>query len=287
MNQPGLSEIQNWMMTVIASGGGLQNGLHLARNRFHFNEDEIVAPSGGAIPMTRLGIYAQGYCLRLLECLRADFPALRYVMGEELFDFFAKAYIWNHPSISTTLFDLGAGFADFLQKTQSSRVTNPEKVDTNMVLPLEIAKLERARVEVSRARGVEGCVPGDPNPLTFFSDPNLKIKVTPCLRLVSLSFPLINFIKAIDRKQENLIFPEPRSNLVAISRIQYRVTMSEIEPWQYFFLKAAKKCSSPYDCAVKTSEETNNSLDEILAQLVLWFPLALSSGFLVIDISSI
>ncbi len=284
MSQLRLSDIQNWMMTAIASPGGLQNGLHLARKRFHLNEDEIVAQSGDATPVTRLGIYARGYWLRLLDCLRADFPALGYVMGAEVFDFFAKAYIWNYPSTSTTLFDLGAGFADFLQRTQSSRIADPEKVDPNLVLPLDLAKLERARVEASRARGLEDkAMAANPNPLAFLSDSDLKLKAVPCLHLVSLSFPLIDFMEAIDRKQENPTIPEPRPNLVAISRLRYRVTMLEVEPWQYYFLKAAKECSSPYDCAVKCSEKTNNSLDEILAQLVLWFPLALSSGFLAID----
>ncbi|NEP14415.1 MAG: DUF2063 domain-containing protein [Symploca sp. SIO2C1] len=285
MSQPSLSDIQKWMMSAITSPGGLQKGLQLARNHFDLNEDEIVAQSGGARSVTRLSIYAQGYWLRLLECLRADFPALRYVMGDELFDFFAKAYIWNHPSTSTTLFDLGVGFADFLQDTQSSKVTDPEQLNPNLLLPLDVAKLERTRVEVSRARGFEGRgITANPNPLAFLSEPNLKIEAAPCLGLVSLSFPLIDFMDAIDCKQENPTIPEPRSNFVAISRIRYRVTMSEVEPWQYSFLKAAKEYSSLYDCALKCSEETNNSLDEILAQLVVWFPLALSSGFLAIEI---
>lgn len=275
------------MMSAIASPGGLENGLHLARDRFHLHEDEIVTRSVGATPARRLGIYARGYSLRLLECLRADFPALRYVMGDELFDFFAQTYIWNHPSTSTTLFDLGAGFADFLQKTQSSKVADPEKVDPNLLLPLDLAKLERGRVETSRARGLEGKpMAANPNPLAFLSDPDLKIETPPCLRLVPLSFPLIEFMEAIDRLQENPKIPEPRHNLVAISRVRYRVIMWEVEPWQYSFLKAAKECSSPYDCAVKCSSEADKSLDEVLGQLVLWFPLALSSGFLAIDIDA-
>lgn len=284
MSQLSLSDTQKWMMSAIAFGGDLQNGLHAANKGFHLDEDEILVSDYGATNHIRLGIYAQGYWLRLLECLRADFPALRYIMGEELFDFFAKGYIWNHPSTSTTLFDLGAGFADFLQNTQSSKVYDSENIDPNLVLPLDIAKLERARVEVTRAKGLEKReMPFLDNPLAFLSEPNFKIETPQSLRLVSLSFPLIDFMQAIDRKHEKPIIPEFKPNLVAIARMGYRVTMSEIEPWQYSFLKAAQQISGAYDCAVKSSEETNNSLDEILAQLVVWFPLALSSGFLTID----
>ncbi|QSJ15512.1 putative DNA-binding domain-containing protein [Nostoc sp. UHCC 0702] len=284
MSQPMLSDIQKWLMTAITSPGGLQNGLHLARNRFCLNEDEIIAQSGGAIPLTRLGIYAQGYWLRLLECLRADFPALRYVMGEELFDFFAKAYIWNHPSTSTTLFDLGAGFADFLQKTQSSRGADPEKLELTLALPLDVAKLERTCTEAIRAKGLEGkSMSVNLEPLAFLSRYDLKIQVAPCLRLINLSFPLINFLEAIERGEENPALPEPKPCHIAITRIRYRVYMSEIQSWQYYFLKSAEAYSSPYDCATKCSQESDKPLDDILSQLVLWLPLALNSGFLTID----
>ena len=276
-----LSNLQRWMMTIITTTGGLPNGLRLAQDQFHLDPKEIVAWPGGATPLTRLDIYAQGYLIRLLECLRADFPALRYVMGEELFDFFAKAYIWNHPSTSTTLFTLGSGFADFLQKTQSSRVAADEEMELTLRLPLDLAKLERARTEVIRAKGLEGRSRYvNLDPLAFLSRPNLKIEVAPCLRLVNLSFPAIDLLEAIERGEKNPKIPEPRASLVAITRTRYRVKMSELQPWQYSFLKAAKADSSPYNCAAKCSQESGKTLDKVFAQLVLWLPLALNSGFL-------
>lgn len=278
-----LSEIQRWMMTVITNVNGLEHGLQLAQDHFELNENQIVTQTDNIEAASRLDIYAQGYLLRLLECLGADFPALRYVMGEELFQFFARAYIGNYPSTSTTLFDLGADFADFMQKTQNPRVAQAKAEDLAMTLPIDLARLERARTEVTRARGLEKKSPSvSLEPMAFLTGYDLKIEGSPCLRLVNLSFPLIDLLEAIDREVENPTIPEPRSCFVAITRIRYRVNMSEIEPWQYFFLKSAATTSSPYDCAVKSSQESGKSLDYILAELLLWLPLALNSGFLTV-----
>src|SRR5262249_40950505 len=121
MTDPPLSRIQSWLMTVMTSAGGVEAGIHVAKERFGLDVDGMIAHGRGPAPATRLNIYATGYVMRLLECLRADFPALRHLMGDALFDFFAKSYIWTHPSSSPSLFDLGAGFPDFLGQTQRQR----------------------------------------------------------------------------------------------------------------------------------------------------------------------
>ena len=47
----------------------------------------------------RLDVYANGYRLRLIEVLDADYPALHALAGDELFDQLARAYIAAHPSV--------------------------------------------------------------------------------------------------------------------------------------------------------------------------------------------
>jgi hypothetical protein len=149
MNDPPLSRIQSWLMTVMTSAGGVEAGLNVAKERFGLDLEAIIAHGGGAAPATRLGIYASGYIMRLLECLRADFPTLRRLMGEPLFDFFAKSYIWAHPSTSPSLFDLGAGFPDFLARTQRPG-TADGGADSALRLPIDLARLERARTQGAR-----------------------------------------------------------------------------------------------------------------------------------------
>ena len=48
---------------------------------------------------SRLDIYANGYRLRLIEVLDADYPALRSLAGDDLFEQLATAYINAHTSV--------------------------------------------------------------------------------------------------------------------------------------------------------------------------------------------
>ena len=71
--------------------------------------------------MDRLAIYGSAYYLRLLECMREEFPATAHALGEETFDGFAAAYLQQYPSRSYTLCQLGTHFARFLVETRPPR----------------------------------------------------------------------------------------------------------------------------------------------------------------------
>ena len=47
----------------------------------------------------RLDVYANGYRLRLIEVLDADYPALHVLAGDDLFEQLARAYIAAYPSV--------------------------------------------------------------------------------------------------------------------------------------------------------------------------------------------
>jgi hypothetical protein len=275
MNDPPLSRIQSWLMTVMTSAGGVATGLHVAKERFGLDLDAMVARNGRAAPATRLGIYATGYVMRLVECLRADFPALRNLMGEALFDFFAKSYIWAHPSTSPSLFDLGAGFPEFLASTQR------QGTDRALRLPIELARLERARTEASRAKGLEGRAQRPPaDPLIFLRDESFAILAPPCLRLLDLSFPLKGYLEAFDRGDEDVAPPDPQPSRIAIGRMHYRVRMADLEPWQFAFPAAARTNGSVHDCALSAAAAAGEPLDGILAGLILWLPAMFAMGIL-------
>lgn len=90
----------------------------------------------------RLGIHARGYIAKLVGHLRGDYPMLRAHLGDDLFDLFATAYIQARPPSSYSLFHLGDGFSDFLERTQPPNAAAG--------LPAAIARLERAGTFTSR-----------------------------------------------------------------------------------------------------------------------------------------
>jgi len=285
MLSPRLSEIQSWLMTVMTAPGGVGQGLSLAKGRLGLDSHDVVLRHAGASSEARLHIYANGYVLRLLECLRADFPVLQRVMGDDLFTFFAKAYIWQHPSESTTLFDLGAGFPDFLLNSQPKQVA--DTAASFFQFPIELARLERVRTEVIRAPGLEKRMDRtDVSVFDILLNPSLQVTLAPCTRLLKLSFPLIEFWEQAEANDEGIPgFPDAceSERYVAIARLKYRVSMYSLLPWQYHFLTAAQSSQSIQQCAHYSAEQSGLAKEWITSEWLLWFPVAMGIGLLTLE----
>jgi len=106
--------LQHWMITVVTERGSLAEKLQSGTGQHGLRLEDVIAEKRGLSAEKRLSIYTSGYVLRLLECMRADFPGLRSFVGDSVFDAFARAYIISEPPESPSLFDLGAAFPRFL-----------------------------------------------------------------------------------------------------------------------------------------------------------------------------
>jgi hypothetical protein len=280
MTEQPLSLLQHWMKTVVTERGGLGEKLEAASRRHGLRVGEVVAETRGLSAEERLGIYTRGYVMRLLECMRADFPALCNFVGEPVFDAFARAYIIGRPPSSPSLYDLSADFPRFLEETKPGDGSLDEGLSAMLDLPAELARLERARAEVVRAPGTEN----DPacaepfSPLAVFSE-ELTLHATPCLRLLVLKFPLVDFLRRSDRGEAPEP-PPPRPSFVAVGRSNYRLNVEEIAPWQFAFLKACGRPVSLYVAARRGAAEGGKETGQVLAEVAVWLPVAVELGYL-------
>lgn len=275
-----LSLLQEWMTSVVTERGGLDEKLNVAAQRHGLHAEDVVAQSRGLSPHERLAIYTGGYVLRLLECMRADFPALRNFVGDPVFDAFAKAYIITLPPHSHSLYDLGADFPRFLEETKPKG----DELDAGLVpmldLPPELARIERARAEVMRARGTEDDpLAAEPvSPFAVFGE-EVTLQATECLRLLEMKFPLVDFLRSSDRG-ERPEPPAPRASFVAMGRSNYRVHMEEILFWQFAFLRACEQPTSSYSAVKVAALESGREPGQALADAAVWLPVAFDLGFL-------
>ncbi|HEY0171271.1 MAG TPA: DNA-binding domain-containing protein [Pyrinomonadaceae bacterium] len=280
MSEQRLGLLQHWMKTVVTERGGLEEKLEAAALRHGLSAEDVVAETRGLSARERLGVYAGGYVLRLLECMRADFPALRGFVGDAVFDAFAKAYVITRPPGSPSLYDLGADFPRFLEETKPAGEDLDEGLRAMLDLPPELARLERARAEVTRAPGTEGEPASRPPPSTLevFGE-GLTLHATPCLRLLELKFPLVDFLKSSDGGGR----PEPppaRATFAALGRADYRVRVAEVEPWQFAFLKACEAPAPLYTAVRAAALGVGGEPSRVLAEAALWLPVAFEFGFL-------
>jgi hypothetical protein len=280
---PELAELQAWFLTVMTAPGGMEAGLALAHSRFGLAATALLRPGRGE--RSGLQLHADGYLLRLLDCLRADFPVLRHAMGGELFDFFARAYVWRHPPRAPSLYALGAGFADFLHASQHTRQRTGQAAPQAALLrlPVDLARLERACAEAGRAPGLEGRAPPTAEAFDLLLGQAMALRLAPCTRLLALSFPLHAWWDAASRLADEAPLPptpEPQPCFLAVARLHYRVSVHPLQAWQYHYLDAARDGAAAHSCAVHAARQADLPVGLVLADALLWQATACAAGML-------
>ncbi|HNC68820.1 MAG TPA: putative DNA-binding domain-containing protein, partial [Thauera aminoaromatica] len=153
-------------------------------------------------------IFAKFFRRRLRErglgCLRAEHPALVYVLGADVFAMLATAYLEDHPPCSPSLGDLGAHLPSWLARTAPPGVT----------LPVDVARLERAGIDVLRGPGVEGA------DTAWLDAPDAAAcaALAPSVRLLRLDHPLGPLLSAIHQGEEPPLPPPQPTRLVVARR---------------------------------------------------------------------
>ena len=276
MNTPNLEVIQHWIKDVLVGQGSLTDKIVENNKKTGIPIEALIKQKKGIAVERRLDIYASGYVLRLLECMQADFPALKAFLGAEVFELFAKAYIVTLPSSSWSLYDLGASFANFLKNTQ------PKTKERQLMLelPAQIALLERAKSQALLAKGTENEMLFEPNYLGLSFDwyQGSKILKTPdCLQLITLDYPIASLVDELIG-DEALMYPEPQITYMAITRRSYRLLQLQLEPWQYQFLEGCQKGMTLDEVIKITTLSNNMTQGELQARLSIWLPAAFKTS---------
>lgn len=246
----GLADVQAWMQVAI-----LADSAEGARR--HVRDGNRLTAEA------RIGIYAGGYRLRLIECLRAEYPLLARLAGPTAFDLFCHGYIAGRPSRSYTLYEFGAGFADWLE---ASRPAGDGTRQAAEAVPAALARIERAKAEVLRAEGVEGLPAGRDKPVLLQM---LALAAPACrrpdsVRLLDLPFDFTATLASPDGEAPPA-WPVPVPSLLAVARTDYRLACHKLERWQY-------------DWLASLPEDSPGAPPPIDPRLADWLPTAIRLG---------
>ncbi len=215
---PDLANLQHWLQQTIIAGSA-----------------ESLAPvhQSNRLPAaTRVSVYVNGYRQRLIECLQKEFPMLRRLIGEEPLDLLARAYVESNPSHSYTLYAFGAGFAAYLEARQ------PPGLGDIAGMPAALARIERAKAEVFRARGHKAEPQADDAPFlhSLVAQPSSPRRPQ-TVRLLALPYDFRHTLAA-DARGEPLPLPDVADCFLAVARVGYRVECRPLERWQHDWLAA-------------------------------------------------
>lgn len=270
-----LPETQAWLQMMVSHPEHLGRSVQFAEQQYGISPEQQIKQQYGISARERLAIYKRGYILRLLACMQADFPVLRKYLGDELFDHFARAYLINTPSSSYTLFELSARFPEFLARTRPVDHTLSDAQAVLLDLPVELARLERAQLEVLRAKGTEGEDEVTELGLADFGlfMGELELKLNPCLKLLVFSLPVLEAYSAVEQG-ESVGALDKGTYFVALSRVDYRLQMQDLSDWQYYFLLGLNDTRSVQRALDYSSEYSKTGREKTLADFWLWILLA-------------
>jgi len=106
---------------------------------------------------TRLDIYRDGYQLRLIECLTANFPALHRYLGTEEFEKVCVAYIATHPSSYRSIRWYGDTLPEFLKAYYGkSKAYLAELADFEWLMTLCFDAADDPQVQMEEMAAVPG-----------------------------------------------------------------------------------------------------------------------------------
>lgn len=238
-----LAALQNWMHQALVFPGQASTA---QAERYIDSSSRL---NGGQ----HLAIYQRSYYLRLLKCMREQFPALCYALGESLFDDFAHEYLQTHPPESHTLYELGKHFPNYLEQTRPDQQTDQESWIDFM---LELVQFERILFVMFDAPGNEGKVFAD----TDSDDKDLRLQ--PCFTVADYRFPVAWYYHQV-RDSKNPEFPPEQRNYIALSRVNYLTYTHMLTAPQYLFLTAMKQGMRVSEGLDWVAKKTNQSCEDV------------------------
>jgi hypothetical protein len=255
-----LRDLQAWMQQAVSRPHGPVDAV-----------DERIQPSARQSAAERLEIYHSAYFARLIEVMQSMFPGLRFALEDEAFDELAVAYLQQHPPRSYTLNVLADRFVDFLVRTRPPRTSDvPDWAD----FVINLARLEAAIDEVFDGPGIEGEPLLDPQALTQLDAAaagELQLKLAPCVRLLALAFPLLDWYTAL-RRDEKPALPAPEPSWLALHRRDYVVRRIPLERAEFVLLSALGE-GQPLGAAIAAAAAviSPDELSALSAKLGDWF----------------
>lgn len=228
-------------------------------------------------PAEQVDMYRRQYWLRHLDSLLEDYPGVQYILGEEEFDRFCRAYLGAHPPRSYTLRDLGNDIVAFAEHFPFQGVSADQKE----------AALEMIRYENRVAQIFDGpdAAPLDAAALQALPPDTwekARILLHPLLTLMRVHFR-VPWIRAELREQRKPALEriDEAVNLL-IYRVDHQIHYDEVSAHAFELLSALAQGKPLVEaCDHVLSQAGESEAARVSAEVGTWFQSWAQRGFFV------
>jgi hypothetical protein len=203
-----------------------------------------------------LNVYRESYSSRLVECLRDDYPALQFHLGDAAFEELAREYVVVHPSRSPSLNYFGRGLSAFCRSRGHT-------------FAAELAALEWAIVEAIHAR--DGGTLSLAQLTTVSADDWAGARFAPTASLCLLEFSYaVNAFYQGYRDDLEPSAPDETSSYVAVHRRGTSVWRTDLCGARYELLRELAAGVPLGEALEHAASQSQVSSDDVLVWFAKW-----------------
>ena len=183
------------------------------------------------LPARRLAVYRNNVAASLVGAMRAQFPAVARLLGDEFFAHTALAYVRAEPPRSVLLFEIGQGFGSFLD-SDAAHARYPFVAD--------VARLEYAMAFAQHAVDALPLSSSSLSGLTEDELAHLAFAWHPAAHLFVSEYPAVTICGQNRDDGEPGPISDWRGEAALITRPAMAVTVRSLPPGGVAFLSAVR-----------------------------------------------
>jgi hypothetical protein len=275
---PELGRLQRWLQEVVVHPGSIEQAIASPEAEREIPSErlaEVVLPSHSLTSAERVGVYHGMYLMRMEEALAADYPVIRYFLGDQTFYELVREYVQRHPSRSYTLNRLG----DQLPQFFVDETDWPQAEFLHELARLELAMTEVFDEQESPVLSGEELATVPPEAWE-----HARLRPVAALRLLQLKYSVVPHLEAYHQDRPSPS-PRRRATWVAVYRRDYSVLRLELSRAEYELLRSLAD-GVPLGEALATAAADRKSARQ-QAQVFRWFRTWVAEGlFTGVDVSS-
>jgi hypothetical protein len=215
-----LNELQNLLYQRITNLDRTKESLGDERGLARGVLEALVHGDDRLSAVERIGIYADAYFYRLLECLGEDFPATLAVIGTDNFAALVKEYLLEHPPTEPSILYAGLYLADFI---------NDHPFAERWPFIADLARLERTVLDVFHAADAPALSLETLHAVPSEEWPALKLRTHPAVEIVHSEWRIADVLHTVEQAG-GWTDPEHEETSVLVWRQNALVSYRNLEP---------------------------------------------------------
>jgi len=213
----------------------------------------------------RLNIYSNNVTISLRNALRAVYPVIHKLVGDEFFNAMSRDFIVKYPSRSGNLHDFGEQLSSFIGSFAPAG---------ELVYLADVARLEWAYHSVFHAKNSQLFNIEKLQQVHLSDYGNLSFTLSPASRLVRSTYPILRIWEANQEyNQSELNDPislDEGESLILVLRREMNIEFQTLNHTDFSFLSAIDNKENFFTaCDAATSIEKNCDVGQLLQKHIL------------------